>query len=96
MPPSQLSTVQGLSSLQAAAVVQGLGGPEPPFAPAADWPTALDGTIAKMDQLAPAAKQLVVEGLVRTMSHDNQVTVPEAELLRIVCAALHCPLPPQL
>ena len=68
----------------------------PPFAPAADWPTALDGTIAKLDQLAPAAKQLVVEGLVRTMSHDNQVTVPEAELLRIVCAALHCPLPPQL
>ena len=68
----------------------------PPFAPAEDWPTALDGTIAKMNQLSPAAKQLVVEGLVRTMSHDNQVTVPEAELLRTVCAALHCPLPPQI
>ncbi|HET7843800.1 MAG TPA: M48 family metallopeptidase [Xanthomonadales bacterium] len=68
----------------------------PPFAPAEDWPTALDGTIAKMQQLSPAAKQLVVEGLVRTMSHDNQVTVPEAELLRTVCSALHCPLPPQI
>ena len=27
---------------------------------------------------------------------DGQVTVTEAELLRTVCAALHCPLPPQL
>jgi Zn-dependent protease with chaperone function len=68
----------------------------PPYAPAEDWPTALDGALAAVNRLSPAGKQLFVEGMVRTMTHDEQVTVPEAELLRIVCAALHCPLPPQI
>jgi len=27
---------------------------------------------------------------------DGVVTVVEAELLRAICAALHCPLPPQM
>ena len=27
---------------------------------------------------------------------DAQVSVAEAELLRVVCASLHCPLPPML
>ena len=41
-------------------------------------------------------KELLLEGLVVAISHDGQVTVEEAELLRTVCASLHCPLPPVL
>ena len=31
--------------------------------------------------------------LVATLTHDQQVTVAEAEALRAICAALHVPLP---
>jgi hypothetical protein len=34
--------------------------------------------------------------MTRAISSDGVVTVAEAELLRTVCAALHCPLPPLL
>jgi hypothetical protein len=40
------------------------------------------------------AKEQLIEGLAKTISHDQQMTVGEAELLRVVCATLHCPLPP--
>jgi hypothetical protein len=59
-----------------------------------DWAERMDTALAKLDRLAPAAKELVVEGLARTVEHDGTVTVREAELLRAVCAMLHCPLPP--
>ena len=36
----------------------------------------------------------LVKALTATISHDAKVTVSEAELLRAVCAILHCPLPP--
>ncbi len=36
----------------------------------------------------------LVPALIATVSHDGQVTVDEAELMRLVCAALDCPLPP--
>ena len=36
----------------------------------------------------------LIEALVVTVAHDRQVTLGEAELLRVVCASLHCPLPP--
>ena len=36
----------------------------------------------------------LVPALVATVAHDGQVTVDEAELMRLVCAALDCPLPP--
>jgi len=41
-------------------------------------------------------KELLLEGIVAAISNDGQVSVAEAELLRTVCAALHCPLPPML
>lgn len=62
----------------------------------ADWSARLDRALARLDRLAPAAKEMVVEGLVRTIEHDGSVTVREAELLRAACALLHCPLPPLL
>ena len=36
------------------------------------------------------------KAITATISHDGRVSVAEAELLRTICGALHCPLPPML
>lgn len=66
------------------------------YDPAQDWHAALDDALVKLDQLRPMAKEMLVEALVRVLQHDGRVTVAEAELLRVVCGALRCPLPPAL
>jgi hypothetical protein len=66
------------------------------YAPPHDWVAALDRALPSLDALDPTGKQLLVEGLVIAISHDGQIAVSEAELLRVVCATLHCPLPPML
>ncbi|MCE5232002.1 MAG: M48 family metallopeptidase [Mizugakiibacter sp.] len=68
----------------------------PLFAYPDDWRPALDAALAKLARLAPEGKELVVRGLTRAIGEDGLVNVAEAELLRVVCAALHCPLPPLL
>jgi hypothetical protein len=67
-----------------------------PYAPPAKLHEALDDIWPKLDHLDPMGKELLIEGLVAAISHDGQVSVAEAELLRTVCASLHCPLPPML
>lgn len=57
---------------------------------------ALETVWPALDSLEPMSKELLIEGLVSAISHDNQINVAEAELLRTVCASLHCPLPPML
>ena len=69
---------------------------KPSYAPPRDWAMALDRALPRLDLLAPAGKELVVRGLTHAISADGVVSVNEAELLRTVCAALHCPLPPVL
>jgi hypothetical protein len=66
----------------------------PAYSDAPNWPAQLDVALSKLDRLVPVAKEQLVEALVRTISHDERLTIGEAELLRAVCAALHCPLPP--
>ena len=68
----------------------------PPYAGRKEWALALDKALPKLDQLLPAGKELLVRGLTQAISADGVVTVVEAELLRTICAALHCPLPPQM
>lgn len=60
------------------------------------WQTSLDALLQRLDALRPIDKELAVEGLATVVLADGQVTVEEAELLRLVCACLHCPLPPFL
>jgi len=67
-----------------------------PYLPRKEGVLALDATWGPLDALDPLAKQALVEGLVATIGHDGTVTVAESELLRTICAALHCPLPPML
>ena len=64
-----------------------------PYAPPANGVLAMDAVWAPLDALDPLAKQLLVESVAATVSHDQRVSVAEAELLRTICAALHCPLP---
>jgi Zn-dependent protease with chaperone function len=66
----------------------------PEFESPSDWSAALDTALTQLDALPPAIKQALIEALVLTVAHDRQVTLGEAELLRVVCASLHCPLPP--
>jgi Zn-dependent protease with chaperone function len=66
------------------------------YAPPVDGARALDTVWPVLDALDPIAKSVLIEGLVATISLDGKVTVSESELLRTVCAVLHCPLPPML
>jgi hypothetical protein len=71
-----------------------LPGIHPPFKRLVHWPPQLDQALTRIDRLQPAAKEKLVEALAATIAHDSRMTVPETELLRAICATLHCPLPP--
>ncbi len=66
----------------------------PPYQPVPGWAPALDRALKCLDRLAPAGKEQLVEALVKTIALDQRLTVEESELLRVVCASIHCPLPP--
>ena len=54
----------------------------------------LEGLWPGLDGLDGPEKQFLVAGMVTVIGDDGVMTVPEIELLRTVCALLHCPLPP--
>jgi len=54
---------------------------------------ALDAVWEPLDALDPLAKQQLVEAVTATIGHDQRISIAEAELLRILCGVLHCPLP---
>jgi len=68
----------------------------PEYAAWPDWPNRLNAALPALEALHPFAKKAVIEGLVRTIASDGIMTEAEAELLRTVCALMHCPLPPLL
>jgi Zn-dependent protease with chaperone function len=68
----------------------------PAFEAIAQWPKVLADSLARLAGLRPFAKKVLIEGLVRCIAHDQQLSVEEGELLRTVCSVLHCPLPPIL
>jgi hypothetical protein len=67
-----------------------------PYRQRAEWSTALDRALPLLDTLSPPGKELLVRGMTAAIGADGKVGVAEAELLRTICAAVHCPLPPQL
>lgn len=67
-----------------------------PYRPPTDPLRAMDEAWPVLDKVEPRGKELLIEGLVAAVSHDGRICVAEAELLRVVCASLHCPLPPML
>jgi hypothetical protein len=68
----------------------------PAYREVPQWPRALADALARLAKLRPFAKKVLIEGLVRCIAHDQKLSVEEGELLRTVCAVLHCPLPPIL
>ena len=66
----------------------------PAYSAPVNWAQPLDLALSRLDQVAPVAKEQLVEAMVATVTHDQQLTIGEAELLRAVCASIHCPLPP--
>jgi len=68
----------------------------PAYESIAQWPQALADSLARLASLRPFAKKVLIEGLVRCIAHDQQLSLEEGELLRTVCSVLHCPLPPIL
>ena len=58
-----------------------------------NWGRQLDPALAKLDRLRPQAKSLLVGALVSVALHDGAAAAVERELLRLVCALIHVPLP---
>ncbi|MCW2496901.1 M48 family metalloprotease, partial [Jatrophihabitans sp.] len=65
----------------------------PPYAVPADLARALDGGWAALDALDPRHKQPLIEAVVVAICDDGVLQDAEAQLLRVTCALLHCPLP---
>ncbi len=63
-------------------------------APPEDWQEPFGRALCDLDGLMPAAKEIFIQCLDRAVRADGVLTVAEAELMRVVCASLHCPLPP--
>ncbi len=68
----------------------------PPYQTPGQWTRQLDQALSQLDNLSMMLKEELIRALSGTISHDGRVTVSEAELLRAICAILHCPLPPLL
>jgi Zn-dependent protease with chaperone function len=62
-------------------------------APPAAWQAPFDHALDQLDELSPPAKELLLQGLVSAIRADGTITLAETELLRVICASLHCPLP---
>jgi Zn-dependent protease with chaperone function len=74
--------------------VQQLGADVKLTKPRADnWGETLDRALPALDQLKPGDKEKLVNALIETVMADEKVAVEELELLRVVCAVIHVPLP---
>jgi hypothetical protein len=61
-----------------------------------DWMATLDQALPALNALLPSAKETLILALATTVGHDQRIAIAEAELLRLTCSVLHCPLPPIL
>jgi Zn-dependent protease with chaperone function len=61
--------------------------------PPAAWQAPFERALDDLDGLMPPAKELVIQSLARAIHADGIVSVEEAELLRVICASLHSPVP---
>ncbi len=57
-------------------------------------PTQLTSALDQLAQLTPLLKQPVIDACVDCVLHDGKVTLRELEVIRAVCEALECPMPP--
>jgi len=58
-----------------------------------NWQEELDKSIQKLDELRARDKSTVVAALANTVLDDDEVVTAEHEMLRVICALIHVPLP---
>ena len=78
-----------LRAMQHAFPGEAIEWPPPPAA----WQAPFERALDDLDGLLPVAKERVIQSLLSAIRADGQVSVEEAELLRVICASLHCPVP---
>ncbi len=76
-----------------AAGMSELEGQVPAMPEVSGWAGRLDDLLSRLDDLRPASKHSLVVALLRCAADDEQVVDDELDLLRVVCALLHVPLP---
>ncbi|NBB91694.1 MAG: M48 family metalloprotease [Gammaproteobacteria bacterium] len=76
-----------------AAGMSELAGEVPPMPQLGAWAGRLDQLLARLDALRPASKHSLVVALLRCAAYDDAVVDDELDLLRVICALLHVPLP---
>ncbi len=54
----------------------------------------LDASLKRLQALTPLLQSSVVDACALAITADNRIQVAQAELLRVVCTLLDCPLPP--
>ncbi|MDE2150212.1 MAG: M48 family metallopeptidase [Gammaproteobacteria bacterium] len=84
------------AAFAAGAIRLGLDLPYSKASVGAGWTEVLDAALSSLDGLTPADKARLIDAACAAIATDGRISVPEAELLRVVCASLHCPLPPLL
>jgi hypothetical protein len=57
---------------------------------------ALDKSLDTLVALNGEGRKMLLDTVTTVVLHDEQLTVPEAELIRAICASLEIPLPPQI
>ena len=57
---------------------------------------ALDKSLDVLVALNGEGRKMLLGTVTTVVLHDEQLTVPEAELIRAICASLEIPLPPQI
>ncbi len=58
-----------------------------------NWQAELDQAIIKLDKLQPKEKSRVVACLAKIALDDAKLTTAEHEIMRVICALIHVPLP---
>ena len=67
------------------------------YAGDSDLSTAsLEKSLDQLVALNGEGRQMLLDSVTQVVLHDEQLTVPEAELIRAICASLEIPLPPQI
>jgi hypothetical protein len=59
----------------------------------ADWTTHFDTALAAIDRARPLIKEEIINSLIVTIGFDKDYRIEEYEMLRVIAALLHCPMP---
>jgi len=59
----------------------------------ADWAAHFDSALEAIDRVRPLIKEEIIKGLVVTIGFDHAYRIEEYEMLRVISALLHSPMP---